>query len=311
MRLIRNPDHLARLWVLCLAAAALVAACGDDDTTAPPGGGAPPASPKASFVDCWVEGLEYTTDTASGLTGEFGIFACALGDSVAFHVGDIALGNGVAGPYMNPIEIAYATDIFEYEPTNIARFLLTIDDDGDPSNGMQIVAAVRAAAVGKTLDFDQYPGTFAADANVQQVISDLTAVTTAGTRPLVGETIARTHLTFTLFAVLAGLYGGPFTGSKGGDDWEGRWFLQVAANGDIIGEFSPDMAATVVMSGIMQPSGSFSCMDQTGMGLMFTGRIVRGEDGLHDVTGAWTDYEQGSGTFSGDRPHYPDEIVCP
>lgn len=269
--------------------------------------------PDASFLDCWVQGMEYATQSTSGLTEEFGTFVCDLGDSVIFSVGDIALGDGVAGPFMNPIEIAYATDIFDYTATNIARFLQTIDDDGNPSNGIVIIEAVRTAAMGKSVDFNQSPGDFSDDPAVQQVVSDLTAVTAAGTRPLVDYLDARAHLRSTLLAVLAGEYSGWFEGETGPeeDEIEGDWEFVVDADGNIAGTIMPDDDDDIEITGSMLPSGSFSCNDQTGLGLFLTGSAERGSDGLHDVTRFWNDYDQGSGTFGGHREAYPDEIVCP
>lgn len=314
MNATRNASRLTLLCLFSIAVMGMLAACGGDDAAAPGGGGGGGGVvvPDASFLDCWVQGLEFSTATTSGLTEEYGIFDCELGDTVTFHVGGIELGRGAAGPFMNPIEIASATDIFEYEPTNIACFLQTIDDDGNPSNGILITAALRTAAAGKTLDFDQRPADFAANAAVQQVISELTAVTTAGTRTLVDYAAARTHLRNTLLAVLAGEYGGYFHGNKGTDEWEGEWEIVIAADGSITGTFVEEHGeGDSDMTGTMQPGGSFACSDQGSLGLMFAGQIERSEDGVHIVTGSWNDYEQGSGTFTGNRYEYPASIACP
>jgi hypothetical protein len=311
-----NATRIAsRLTILCLfslAVMGMLAACGGDDAAAPGGGGGVVA-PDASFLECWVQGLEFSTATKSGLTEEYGIFDCELGNTMTFHVGGIELGGGAAGPFMNPIEITSATDIFEYEPTNIACFLQTIDDDGNPPNGIVITEAVRTAAAGKTLDFDQRPADFAANAAVQQLISDLTAVTAAGTRTLVAYVAARTHLQNTLMEVLAGEYGGRFHGTKGTDEWEGEWEIVIKTDGTITGTFEEEHGrGDSEMTGTLQPGGSFSCSDQGGVGLLFAGKIERSvEDGAHIVTGSWNDYEQGSGTFSGDRHSYPAFIACP
>jgi len=290
-----------------------MASCGGDDAAAPGGGGGGGVvlTPDASFVDCWVQGLEYSTPARSGVTEEYGVFEAKLGDPVTFSIGGIDLGTGVAGPFMNPIEVAQATDIFEYVPTNMACLLQTIDDDGDPSNGVVITEAVRTAAAGKTLDFDQRPQDFSSDTNVQKVVSDLTAATTSGTRPLVDYVAARNHLRATLMVALAGKYGGDFRGYRGDDEWEGIWELMVDPNGNMTVTMSPDRGDPVDLTGILQPGGSFTCMDEGTQGLLFIGKIMRGANGLHEVTGSWNDYAPGSGTFDGDREGYPESFVCP
>ena len=60
----------SRLTVLCifsLAVMGMLAACGGDDAAAPGGGGGG-VVPDASFLDCWVQGLEFSTSTTSSLS---------------------------------------------------------------------------------------------------------------------------------------------------------------------------------------------------------------------------------------------------
>ena len=91
---------------------------------------------------------------------------------------------------------------------NIASLLQTLDDDGDPTNGILIIQAI-----GKTIDFAQTTTAFANDGNVQTVVAELTALTTAGARSLVSAAAAEAHLRSTLNDILnAGL--GTYTGSS-------------------------------------------------------------------------------------------------
>jgi len=312
----KTTSIVGRLTLVCLfslAAAAMWSACGDDETAAP-GGGGNGELPAPSFVDCWVAGLKYvvqTTPPTSGSTETGGTFNCPNGQTVTFKVGDIVLGEGVAGPCLNPIEITGATDEFEYEPTNVARLLQTLDDDGLLSNGIVIIEAVHTVATGRTLNFNRHPDAFGNDANVQQLISDMTAVTAAGTRPLVETAAARAHLRSTMLIVLSGEYDGSFDGSRGDVPWTGHWEIDVAHGGTIVGRFEPRGGEAINMSGDMQANGTFTCSDQAAVGLWFSGRIVRNEWGLHDVVGSWNDYEQGSGSFEGSRSVYTTTYVCP
>ena len=301
---------------ICLVVAVtMLTTCGDDDSTAPGGGGGGGGTPSASFLDCWVSGLEYSAVSppiVTGLTGEGGILDVTLGENVTFKVGDIVLGSGVSGPCMNPIEITNSTDIFEYPPTNIARFLQTIDDDDEPSNGISIIEAVRTAAAGRTLNFDQHPDAFAADTLVISVVEAMTGVTAADPRPLVATDVARAHLEATLFMAYHADYNGLFEGSRGSEDWSGEWDLAIDANGNIVGALLPWSGGRVDITGSLQSNGTFSCDDVGVTGLFFSGRISRGDDGLHKVEGFWNDYQQGSVTFTGGRRTvYPQTFPCP
>lgn len=302
----------------CLFAIAVIAmlpACGGDDTAAPGGGGGSAKTPVPSFVDCWVEGLEYTCGTETGFTNAGGTFACGLGDNVEFYIGDIELGEGPAGPFMNPIEITGATDIFEYRPTNIARVLQTIDEDANPDNGIVITPEVRAAAVGQTLDFNQHPNAFASDANVQSVITALTTPLGAP-RTLVEYTAARDHLRSSIFAVMAGNYSGSFD-DEDSPYFEGDWIMVITNAGNITMtavEDGDDPEDGIELTGMLQPDGSFECSNFGGVtALSFRGTIRRGSNGLHDVDGNWEQYMEDTGDFDGDRSSsdYPDAIVCP
>lgn len=305
-----------RLTVLCIfsfVVLAMWAACGDDDTNTPDGGGRGGA-PSPSFIDCWVAGLEYTTSAVppvKGFTGNGGIFNAPLGTNVTFTIGDIVLGSGISGPCMNPIEISGATDIFEYKPTNIARFVQTLDDDGDLTNGIMIIESVHTAAAGRSLNFGLDPDAFAADTLVQRVVSDLTGVTSAGTRTLVATDAARAHLRTMLLRAFEANYFGEFDGQRGLDEYAGEWTLDIDDLGNIVGAMSPYDGGPVIMSGVLQPNGSFACDDGGVTGLWFSGRIVRDSDGLHIVDGIWNDYQQGSGTFRGERrTAYPQTLPC-
>jgi hypothetical protein len=242
---------------------------------------------------------------------------------VLFKVGDIVLGKGIAGPYLNPIEITDATDIFEYKPTNIARFLQTIDDNATPSDGIQIVDSVIVAAEGKSLDFDQRPATWGDDPNVQQVISELTAKTQAGVRPLVSLLDAQNHLRSSIYAVMSGNYDGSFDYDDG-PEFDGDWTMLVATDGSITMTLWPeddeygfdyDEEEGIIMQSTLMANGSFSMSLMGEPGLTFFGRIARRtHDGLHDVTGYWEEYMgTGNGDFYGSRPlaDYPKTISCP
>ena len=115
------------------------------------------------------------SDGSEAQTGRQGEFDYYPGDIVEFFVGDVSLGvirtpsepqfsldnvyRGIDGPVFFPVTPLNLTG---KNATNADRavvnkliFLQTLDDDGNPDNGIRISAAVRDAFGGIAIDFDQ------------------------------------------------------------------------------------------------------------------------------------------------------------
>ncbi|MBT8437226.1 MAG: hypothetical protein KJP11_07635 [Gammaproteobacteria bacterium] len=176
------------------------------------GGGGSDVVLTGQFVDSPVEGVSYFSGGLSGITAA-GRFSYRSGEDLYLSIGDIDLGNGLARNIFTPLTLVGATSPGAPKVINIARFLQTLDDDGDPSNGILITEAVRTAAVGMTIDFDLGTTIFPNDGNVQTVVADLTALTTAGARSLVSAAAAEAHLRSTLNDILSS-GSGTYTGSS-------------------------------------------------------------------------------------------------
>ena len=56
------------------------------------------------FVDSPVEGLDYRTDTTSGITDENGRFICYSDEMITFMIGDVILGQAMAGEIISPMD---------------------------------------------------------------------------------------------------------------------------------------------------------------------------------------------------------------
>lgn len=151
------------------------------------------------FTDGPVEGLSYTSGSLSGITNETGRFSYQQGETVTFSVGDIIIGTGTPTATMTPISLVPGA-VDETHPTviNIVRFLMTIDDDNDASNGIQITQTVRLSTAAQSIDFSQSTSAFDSNTNVQNVVALLTAETTVGVRYLVSTQAAQEHLAGTL-----------------------------------------------------------------------------------------------------------------
>jgi len=243
------------------------------------GGGNSPdnnATQSGVFIDSPVEGLSYASATLNGTTDADGIFSYETNETVTFSIGDITLGSTSGAAVITPVDmVSGATSETDPVVTNIARFLQTLDDDGNPDNGIIISNTVLS-----TSDFEN-------NGNVQTVIADLTASTSAGARTLVTATQAQTHLNGSLIALLSGNYSGSFSG---GDT--GTFSITIDNNGTITGT-GQGSDETFSISGTVSSNGAAAAGNAT-TGASFVMNINR--DGT--VSGTWTNSMFGlSGTL--------------
>ena len=164
-----------------------------------------------------IGGVKYTTENTSGVTDSVGRFeyeysvtsvsesnplgrpAANLGQEIIFSIGDIVLGNTQNKAVITPVDLVEdASDINNDTVINLSKFLLTLDDDGNPDNGIFITSAVRNAALGKSVDFNVSTDEFEDDTATQQVVEELTELTSAGQSTLVSTSDAQEQLDFDL-----------------------------------------------------------------------------------------------------------------
>ena len=105
-----------------------------------------------------VAGLRYRTPTCSGLTDENGRFHYVPGERVAFLVGEIAIGYTLAAPRVSLAQIISRVDgnvakLRDPGLTNVARFLCSLDRDGNLDGGLDIPPEVHAVIGRRALDF--------------------------------------------------------------------------------------------------------------------------------------------------------------
>lgn len=194
---------------------------------------------EGQFIDSPVKGLEFRSGQKSGITTGSGVFSFESGQPIEFYIGDIVLGSADPAKKLSPLILAGASDVIDPTTTNIARFLQTIDNDANPANGIVITGAVRNAASGKSIDFLQSIVDFENDPGVQSVVSALTMVTDAGTRPLIDVVSAQANLYNGIRAGFIGQYYGSFcvADAQGVMHPGGEWAMTIAANGKAKFEF--------------------------------------------------------------------------
>ena len=194
------------------------AAGGDTSGGGGPGGGDPtPNSLQGQFVDAPVANISYEASPSglSGRTDADGFFNYQAGDSVTFSVRGTSLpavpATGIVT--ISSFDIVSSTDNPELG-LNIAILLQTLDEDGDPDNGLQIPTETASTeTLAAAINFDQNSGDFVSDTNTTSALTD-------GDGPLVTQGDAEAHLAEQLETVLLndGLPWNMYTVGPGEDD---------------------------------------------------------------------------------------------
>jgi len=164
-----------RSWITLFAGLVLMAAfvpgCDDSEVETLEG----------TFLDSRVEGIEYkaslnSTISLAGVTDAKGKFKYPKGATIIFSIGDIVIGKTLAKPVITPVDLVEgAADENHPVVINIIRFLQTLDDDGNPENGIMIIEPVRTRAVSLSINFDVSISEFEQDAAVLQMNDMITA----------------------------------------------------------------------------------------------------------------------------------------
>ncbi len=157
-----------------------------------------PAAIEGNFVDSPVEGLTYSTETRFGITDRHGRFQFLDGETVAFFIEDLELGQAPAAQTLTPLDIvAGAGGITDRRVTNIARTLQSLDQDGNPDNGITLTSTITGKVSGRAIDFDLSPEDFGNNPDIQALFDDLNAqgvFTDGGVRTLCSAEQAQNHL---------------------------------------------------------------------------------------------------------------------
>ena len=73
-----------------------------------------------------------------------GRFTFVPGETVTFSIGGIIIGATKVKPVITPVDLVTgALDENDPAVTNITRFLITLDEDNNPDNGITISPAVK------------------------------------------------------------------------------------------------------------------------------------------------------------------------
>lgn len=185
---------LTRTIVLTVSSLTLIA-CGGGGGGASNNGNQSSPQKTGRLIDSPVANVSYALNGAdfSGMTSATGEFTYSNGDQVAFSLGDIQLGEVEAAPIVRIQELDGDADIGD-AAINKSRLLLTLDADGDPTNGIQISQATIDAAKGEqfaALTFDTPPSQFQNQDSLSSFIDNQKG---QGRPGLVGPEEAQEHM---------------------------------------------------------------------------------------------------------------------
>ena len=158
-----------------------------------------PAVLTGVFIDGPVAGITYETPTLGGMTDAAGTFKYKEGEKVTFSIGSTVLGSAVGKPVLTSLDIVDgAKDTSDQRVVNISVFLQTLDQDGNPENGITISRKTASFVdqYGKEINFNKHIRAFSFDPGFRQVMTELNDIDAFGENPraVMSPTVAKKNL---------------------------------------------------------------------------------------------------------------------
>lgn len=144
------------------------------------------------LIDSAVMGVNYSTDTQSGVTDDSGAFDYLAGEQITFSIGTLQFPAVAAQEVISPVDLAVGSNDPTATTTNIARLLQSLDLDGDPDNG--IVIPPQAAQSAAPIDFNVTEAAFGENPEVINLVANSGSTNTT----LISAIEANAHLSETL-----------------------------------------------------------------------------------------------------------------
>ncbi|MEW5800682.1 MAG: serpin family protein [bacterium] len=179
--------------VLIVILLSIIMACSREEKgTEGKGASEPAVVREGRFLDSAVLGLHYSSGDHTGITDRNGTFQYEEGKTVKFSLGKIIFGEATGKPIITPIDLVPNGSVSHPGIINICRFLLTLDADADPNNGIEIPEERAADIGGIPLQFDVLEQTF------ENVIGHMATISSISDLTLVSRDRAQNHLRKTL-----------------------------------------------------------------------------------------------------------------
>lgn len=217
---------------LLASAVAMLSACGGGEEETPV-----EATPYSTGVlrDSAIAGMYYETGGKSGVTDSQGRFSYRPGDKVAFFIGRLKMGEFTPTNTNALLTIGALVPADSPDRSRIiagmARFLLTLDQDGNPDNGITVDSQLDDLARGwifRTLDFRNFD--IATNPNMYIALGDIRIVKGDMGLDFVSGTDAVNHVVKSFNCA----YSGAFVASRGsGTSPSAIFALTLQGNGQV------------------------------------------------------------------------------
>jgi hypothetical protein len=280
---------MLRSRISAFLVALTLAACSDGGDVGSSGVGL------GQFKDSNTKGLNYVSGDLSGVTSEDGTFEFKIGGTVTFSVGAVELGTATGKAVMTPVDLVPDGSSSSPAVQNIVRYLMTLDSNGDPSDGITISSAVQeAAADWQPVAFGD--GSFEAALSTSLAAANEADPVNALNRVITNAGAAQNHLESTLRCSYAGAYEGTFSG----DDRGSFGVLVDATSGEVRGVAYSDIdQVSFELTGnspiTFDQNASF-VSGNISSGATFSGQF----DSVNALSGTWENAPDG-GSYSGSR----------
>ena len=245
------------------------------------------------FKDSNTSGLSYVSGAQSGITDENGKFTYEVGSTVTFSVGGVVLGTSAGQSVVTPMDLVPGSSSSSVKVQNITRFLMMLDDDGIPSNGISIPPSIQEAAQQWSPVNFESPDL---STELETIITEARSVDGNNSHLLPTAGVAQSHLESTLRCIYAGAFKGKFTGEDNGNFGA----LVDASTGYVQGvSYSIPLSQSISLGGTRAVSYDQNLTfvsGSTSSQATFNGQF----DSPDDVSGSWQNpFFRGS--FSGSR----------
>ena len=247
------------------------------------------------FKDSNVSGLGYESGSQKGITTKLGAFKFEEDADVSFNVGSVSLGSGKGKSLMTPLDLVAGGQLATPEVINKVRFLMMLDKDNTPSNGIEISSKIQEKAkTWEAIDFASAdfpdPALFSiiVDASVEDDIS----------HALPDVDAATAHLRSTLLCANAGAFKGTYTGSESGN----IVFIVDPVTGEVNGSsYNPENEVSVEVKSTeaIDYDSGLSFVSAEDSAKAFSGTLQSSDD----VGGTWSNAndDNSSGVFEAIR----------
>lgn len=271
-----------------------LSACGGDE-----GEGGPvfvaPVILDGVFKDSNVSGVSFVSGGEQGVTDKDGQFTYEKGKDVTFSIGAIDLGSAVGKPVMTPLDLVENGTLNSTEVINKARFIMMLDKDNKPSNGIEISTLVQEKA--KKWNGIEFKAFNFSTQNLADIIVEA-SVADGVVHELPEVAIAVQHLKTTLLCANSGTFTGSYTGTEKGS----FAFVVDPATGEVNGSSynsSNQVSVEVKNKSALDYDNGLVFITAEDSGKVFSGEFSSTEK----LEGVWVDSNDSlkKGDFLGDR----------